>query len=167
MTAPLPLPTLLSHALVAFTIELDTQFELKQPAGTWLTSYVMWANFLQYVEGGGTTCRDVQERACVTDKQFHVMLGGMSRWGYVTVSPGTTKAKADQRVAMTFPGRTAQDLWRPLAETIEVRWRDRFGAEPVAALRARASRVRRPGRPPAAAVPAGRAVPDRARRRSP
>ena len=135
VTAPLPLPTLLSQALVAFTIELDSQFELKQPTGTWLTSYVMWANFLQYVEGGGTTYGELQERACVTKEQLHVMSGGMARWGYVTVSPGATKAKADQRVVMTFPGRTAQDLWRPLAEAIEVRWRDRFGAEPVAALR--------------------------------
>ena len=42
VAAPLPLPTLLSQALVAFTIELDAQFELEASRrGTWLTSYVM------------------------------------------------------------------------------------------------------------------------------
>ena len=68
---------MLSQALVAFTIELDTQFELKQPTGTWLTSYVMWANFLQYVEGGGTTYGHLQERAASTKEQLHVMRRGV------------------------------------------------------------------------------------------
>src|SRR5207302_2159147 len=53
----LPLSTLLSQALVAFTIELDNDFELQMPHvttmgmkagrsadGPWLVSFVMWAN---------------------------------------------------------------------------------------------------------------------------
>jgi hypothetical protein len=56
--AELSLPTLLSLLLVAFTIELDNEFEQQLPhrtargpaarsgQGPWLVSMAMWANFL-------------------------------------------------------------------------------------------------------------------------
>jgi hypothetical protein len=55
MNGRLPLPTLLSHALVAFTIEFDNEFEHRVPHRTtnhgstgsrsspWLVSMVMWS----------------------------------------------------------------------------------------------------------------------------
>ena len=63
--AELPLPTLLSHALVAFTIEFDNEAERQVPhwttnygsAGgsreaTWLVSLVMWPNCMQHIGDG-------------------------------------------------------------------------------------------------------------------
>ena len=68
MDGRLPLPSLLSHALVAFTIEFDNEFEHQAPhrttnhsltAGTrhvpWLVSMVMWSNFMRFVGQEGTT----------------------------------------------------------------------------------------------------------------
>jgi hypothetical protein len=65
---PLPLPTLLSQALVAFTIEFDneaehrivhwtTRADAKRPrrpkGATWLVSQAMWVNVLQYLDDSG------------------------------------------------------------------------------------------------------------------
>src|SRR5450631_1484032 len=74
--AGLPLPTLLSHVLVAFTIEFDNEAERQIRHRTtkrglskdrsskhdstadmrhapWLVSRVMWSNCMQFVGGGG------------------------------------------------------------------------------------------------------------------
>ncbi len=65
-----PLPTLLSQLLVAFTIEFDNEFENRmahrtttagrksvsaaRPKGApWLVSQVMWVNVMQYLGGEG------------------------------------------------------------------------------------------------------------------
>ena len=60
MAGLIPLPTLLSHALVAFTIEFDNEFERQMPHRTtnhgsssgsgpapWLVSMVMWTNCMR------------------------------------------------------------------------------------------------------------------------
>ena len=50
-----PLSALLSHALVAFTIELDNEFERQlRESGqrSRVTSFVMWANFMRFVGDG-------------------------------------------------------------------------------------------------------------------
>ncbi len=70
-----PLPTLLSHALVAFTIEFDNEFEHQVPHRTtnhgsttrshpvpWLVSMVMWSNFMRFIDEEGTTFRELQHR---------------------------------------------------------------------------------------------------------
>jgi hypothetical protein len=49
------LPTALSQALIAFTIEFDNEFEHRvehhtgnrKGGGVWLTSMVMWSNFMR------------------------------------------------------------------------------------------------------------------------
>jgi hypothetical protein len=57
-----PLTVLLSQALIAFTIELDNEWEQRVPTattnfggrGVWGTSLRQWSNFMQYVpEDGG------------------------------------------------------------------------------------------------------------------
>ena len=72
MTADdLPLPTLLSRLLIAFTIEFDNEAEHRlehrttQGAaggtgrGPWLVSQAMWANFMQFVGGDGVPLHEV------------------------------------------------------------------------------------------------------------
>ena len=140
MNGRLPLPTLLSHALVAFTIEFDNEFERQMPHRTtnhrstagsapapWLVSLVMWSNCMRFVDEQGVPVRELERRARTTTN-----LAGMQRWGYIVVGPDP----ADRRpkpprsawvVRATPAGRKAQAVWRPLFGTIEKRWQERFG----------------------------------------
>jgi DNA-binding MarR family transcriptional regulator len=141
VAAHLPLPTLLSHVLVGFTIEFDNEFERRTPhvttmlgsasgSGPWLTSMVMWSNFMQYVPEDGLTVGELQ-RLSRTPK---LALSGMERWGYVFVEP--KRARADWLVRPTRKGRMAQEIWRPLFGAIEYRWAERFGKDEIDKLRA-------------------------------
>jgi DNA-binding MarR family transcriptional regulator len=129
--ADLPLSTLLSHALVAFTIELDNAFEQRMPhktatgaakggRGPWLTSYAMYANFLRLVDDTGTPLPELRDAARITN------LNGLIRWRYVTVAEGIVRP--------TAWGVQARAIWRPLAAEIEARWVARLGASEIVAL---------------------------------
>ena len=139
------MPTLLSQALVAFTIEFDNEAEQRSmhsttrgPAagkrGPWLTSQAMWANFMQFIDEGRVLLSEVEGLAAITN------LSGLKRWGYITVAPepadgGTGLARADLVVRPTRAGRSAQEILRPLAAEIEQRWVERFGSEQISSLR--------------------------------
>src|SRR6476469_2798454 len=97
------LSTLLSQALVAFTIEVDNAFEQRMPhcttasikakvptRGPWLTSYAMWANFLQYVPTDGVDVQEVARLGRSTTENLHTMAAGLHRWGYISLD-GATK----------------------------------------------------------------------------
>jgi len=143
----LPLPTLLSQVLVAFTIELDNEFEHRTPhwttnhtpaglrQGLWLGSMVMWFNCMRWVGEQGVRVSELADLA-----RTPTNLNGMERWGYVTVSPGPgdTRPKPPRSgwlIRATSKGRQAQEVWKPLFATIEERWRSRFGTDHIAQLR--------------------------------
>jgi hypothetical protein len=148
MDLRLPLPTLLSHALVAFTIEFDNEAEHRMPHRTtdhgptpgslhapWLVSLVMWANCMQFVGEKGVTVRELHRLA-----RTKTNLNGMERWGYVVVKPDPADqrpqpSRSDWLIRATPAGRKAQEMWRPLPEAIEKRWRERFGMNEVDQLR--------------------------------
>ncbi len=129
---------MLSQALVAFTIELDNEFEHRMPhrttrqgaaqpgakRGPWLGSLVLWSNCLQYVEPRGVTVEQLERLAGA-----RINLAGMRRWGYV-------KVDGEQIVRPTRGGLRAREVWAPLPEAIEARWRERFGVREVGRLRA-------------------------------
>jgi DNA-binding MarR family transcriptional regulator len=134
-TAGLPLSTLLSQALVAFTIEFDNEFERQMPHrttqqgaktgardGPWLVSLVMWSNCMQFVGDEGVPAGELERLARTTTN-----LNGMQRWGYITVEPGRRPPRSDSLIRATSQGRKAQEIWRPLFDAIEKRWRARFG----------------------------------------
>lgn len=135
----LPLSALLSHALVAFTIELDNEFEHRMPHwttshggtrhGPWLVSVVMYLNCMQFVGGDPVRLRDLERLA-----RTKTNLDGMQRWGYVTVAPDPA-GKNQKIVRATTAGGMAREVWRPLFGEIEKRWEDRFGRDAVDALR--------------------------------
>lgn len=146
MRQPLPLPALLSQALVAFTIEFDDEFEHRMPHrttrspasasgnGPWLVSQAMWSNFLRFVPAEGLPLRELEGWAHLTN------LNGLIRWRYITVAPPATDnrpspPRADGIVSPTRQGRLAQKVWQPLAGLVEARWGGRFGADDIGGLR--------------------------------
>lgn len=145
MARRLPLPTLLSFALVAFTIEFDNEAEHRLPHRTtelggtpsapWLVSLAMYFNCLQFVPEPGITMRELERRA-----RTRINLDGMRRWGYIFFAPDPNDRRprppeSEWLVRTTTEGRSAQQGMRNLLPEIEQRWRDRFGVDTIASLR--------------------------------
>ena len=158
VAARLPLPTLLSQVLVAFTIEFDNEAERQLPHRTarhgstihgsreqgpttdsfrapWLVSLAMWSNCMQFVGEEGITVGKLEDLACTRTN-----LNGMERWGYVVVEPDPADSRpkpprTDWLIRATPAGRKAQEVWRPLFGAIEKRWRARFGNDKIEHLR--------------------------------
>jgi len=147
MPSRLPLPTLLSFALVAFTIEADNESERRIPhrttrhgksaaRGLWLTSMAMWFNCMRWVPEQGITAREV-ERLARTKTNWD----GMRRWGYICFepSPGDDRPKpppSSLLVRATARGRFVHEVWQAVLPEIEARWRERFGKKAIGQLRA-------------------------------
>jgi hypothetical protein len=150
-----PLSVGLSRLLLAFTIELDNEFERRM--GTALpdvryrvTSLVMWSNFLRFV-GDGIAVGELPAAPGLPKARVLSTLGGMERWRYVYVAPpparkapgtrrdgyGSARAlKGEWMVRPTAAGVVAQEIWPSLLPEIEGRWSSRFGASEVGELRA-------------------------------
>lgn len=151
----LALSAQLSHLLVAFTVELDNEFEHRMPHRTtrhgstpghrgapWLVSFPMWVHCMRHVPEQGIRAGDLVRESGLTAKSMrHVIKRLAAWWGYLTVGEPTagsttgTASAASRLVRPSEQGRQAQDVWRPLEAEIEGRWRDRFGAETVERLR--------------------------------
>ena len=150
MDSVLPLPSLLSQALVAFTVEFDNEAERRTPHRTtnhgasalagvprpWLVSMVMWSNCMRYVDDHGITVRELERRA-----RTPTNLAGMQRWGYVVVDPGPAGRPGKRApkwswvVRPTPSGSNVKRICEPLFAEIEQRWENRFGAPCLARLR--------------------------------
>jgi hypothetical protein len=145
----LPLCALLSAAFVAFTVELDNEFEHRMPGhgstarkargetahGPYLVSVAMWASCLRYVSEEGVTVAEVARLA-----RTHANLDGMRRWGYVTIDGagrggGARRSGPDSILRLTAAGRRAYEVWALLPAEIETRWEARFGSPAVERLR--------------------------------
>ena len=151
-TADLPLATLLSQTLVAFTIELDNEFEHRMPHrttnhgssfGPWLASMAMYLNCMKFTGDEGVTVSEL-ERLARTTTNLH----GMQRWGYVVVEGGPDNKRSqspnrrpvarpgrDWIVRPTLRGKMAREVWGPLFGVIEERWQARFGRDEIQRLR--------------------------------
>ncbi len=145
MARRLPLPTLLSFALMAFTIEFDNEAEHRLPHRTsdfggsaseaWLVSLAMYFNCLQFVAEPGITMRAL-EREARTQPNWD----GMRRWGYIFFAPDPNDVRprppeSEWLVRTTAKGQIAREAMREVLPEIELRWRDRFGADTLATLR--------------------------------
>jgi DNA-binding MarR family transcriptional regulator len=156
MAKVLPLPTLLSQALVAFTIEFDNEAEQRIPHTTtrygstengasedssaadefrkpWLVSMAMYLNCMQFLDQKGMTTRDLVRRA-----RARTNFRGMHRWGYITVrrpEDQPNAPKAEWIVRPTAVGRSAQKIWKLLIGEIEDRWNERFGEKEIQRIR--------------------------------
>ena len=135
---------LLSYSVVAFTIELDNEFEHSSPHRTsltkrtgdrsspWLASFVMWTTCLRYLNDEGLTVAELAERARATTN-----VDGVRRWGYVTVDqpPGAKSRRSAWILRTTAKGGRAGEVWSQLPARIEIRWKERFGGSTMKALR--------------------------------
>jgi methyltransferase (TIGR00027 family) len=144
------LSALLSQALVAYTIEFDNEAEHRLPhrttdhgasgqAGgaptTWLVSLVMWENCLRHVTDQPITVGELETRA-----RTGTNLDGMRRWGYITIDGTATKIHKGRPgpgavLRATAAGLRAREVYLPLLDLIEQRWRERLGAGQVDRLR--------------------------------
>ena len=98
-TEPLSLSALLSQTLVALTIELDNEAEHLIPHrttdhgpgdqgdGPWLVSRAMFENCLRFVTDQPITVGKLETLA-----RTPTNLGGMRRWGYITIDAAAGKA---------------------------------------------------------------------------
>jgi len=143
VAVPAPLTTLLSMTWVAFTIEADNAVEA---AGSgrirrlFRISMPMWANGLRFIDEDGITVGDLRARA-----RAACNIGGLERWGWISVgntSSGRREGYGTHRgvsrgtvLRPTRAGEYARRLWPELVADVEQRWRVRFGAGPVDALR--------------------------------
>jgi hypothetical protein len=144
-----PIATLLSQALVAFTIEFDNEAEHRMPHRTtlqgrvgaegfpapWLASMAMALNCTLWLPEEGLSVRELERRA-----RTPTNLNGMIRWGNVRVvppkdDPRPRPPKREWIVRPTKAGLAAQQIYRPLFGVIEERWRERMGGLEVEALR--------------------------------
>jgi DNA-binding MarR family transcriptional regulator len=140
-----PLSTRFSQALIAFTIELDNEFEHRfqdSGGGARVVSLTMWSNVLRFV-GGGITVGEWVAALGLPKRSALSRLGGVERWRYVSVGPATGKregygsgraTKDDWVVRFTPAGLRAAAIWPGLPAEIEARWRERFGANEIVAL---------------------------------
>jgi DNA-binding MarR family transcriptional regulator len=145
VAARTPHSTLLSQVLVAFTIELDNEFEhrlLASGGGARVVSLTMWSNLLRFV-GDGVTVRELVVAAGLPRRSVLSRLGGVERWRYVSVGPARGKragygsargTKDDWIVRFTPAGLRAAEIWPALPAEIEARWRVRFGAREIDCL---------------------------------
>lgn len=149
MKAKLPLQSLLSFALVAFTVEFDNAAEQRIPHRTscqtaaarkqgtpaghlgqkpWLVSLAMYWRFLRFVPDEGIAPGELRRAAGLTPEQLRTFGTRMGKWwGYLRLQDG--------RVRLTPGGQIAVAAWQPLMNEIEDRWQERFGPEPVGELR--------------------------------
>ncbi|HTW46951.1 MAG TPA: hypothetical protein VMD92_03320 [Acidobacteriaceae bacterium] len=157
MVARAHLSTLLSHALVAFTIEFDNETEHRLPHRTtdfgesgaapdsphapWLVSMAMYFNCLRYVREQGIRLKEMARLA-----RTGTNLDGMRRWGYVYYAPDPEDPRpkppqADWMVFARSGGRAVRALFEPLLPEIEARWGERFGVQGLRELRSALSQI--------------------------
>jgi hypothetical protein len=152
MTDQLPLTTLLSRALIALTIDIDTEIELRLPhfttshgssnpglGGPWLISLAMWADFLRHLAAGQLPVVEVYRRAGLDARTVKGYLG-LERWGYVLHRPDADDPrpkvpKKDWVVTQTANGKRWHDTYPVVIAEVEQRWKEHHGQTAIDHLR--------------------------------
>jgi len=133
-----PLSALLSQILVAYTVELDCEFErcmLETEKGAARLSLVLWLNLLRFLADGPVSVRTLASCALADDEQgTSPLLGCLERWGLIVLQPGKRAGfgsgrgiRADWPVQLTGTGEMAIKVWPNLIGEIDARWSQRFG----------------------------------------
>ena len=146
-TSNRPLSALLSQALVAFTIELDNEFERRMGDAGYpgaRLSLVMYSNLMRFLAESGVAVRDLALQAFAPQERIKFELGCLERWGFIALSQVPTDGRpiplrahrrtgrvlrdgwgsgrgirADWIVGLTAKGLRATEIWHPLCGEIE------------------------------------------------
>jgi hypothetical protein len=144
-----PLTAQLSWAWIAYVIEVDNAFEASSPQ--WVgrrlrISLPMWTNGLRFIADDGITVDELR-----TSAHAVCNLGGLERWGWITVGArgekrrdgyGSSRGiKGDTILRPTKGGVYAQQVWPRIVRDVEEKWRTRFGADVIDALRSALTEV--------------------------
>ena len=125
-----PLPTLLSHVLLAFTEDYE-KLAADDPSNPQLE---VWANVLRVIDGS-LDLRELGPRAILAKRAVRVVVRDLQAQGWLEVAR-VEKQRGVKMLRLTAPGRHARDAGKKLAAAVERRWRRRFGAAFVDGLRA-------------------------------
>ena len=119
------LPTLLSKVLLAFAIEFESESEV---------SFAICANVLRVLDEKGTRVRDLPQLSGVSKEAISMAMGVLEKKGLAVVEADPMGSRA-KIVRLTANGVEAEGRYRRLLETIEERWRARFGEDRIGELR--------------------------------
>ncbi len=123
-------------------------------------SMVLWSNMARFLTEGAITVRDLAHKALAPETQVKFQLGCLERWRFVTLQAGSADdrpvpgrvhrmsgrllrdgwgsgrgIRSGWKVLLTGKGRAAGEVWPPLFDEIERRWRERFGDDDIGDLR--------------------------------
>jgi DNA-binding MarR family transcriptional regulator len=119
------LPALLAKVLLAFANEFEAESKL---------SLAISANILRVLDAQGARVREIPALAGVSKEAVAVALSFLSKRGYVAVQPEPSAARS--KMALLTPlGVKARETYFELTVDIERRWQQRFGENPIQALR--------------------------------
>jgi len=133
----LPLSALLSQALIAFTLDFDAAINKGRRAAALcdpVPTLAMWANVLRFVGEQGVDERRLPELSGISRPVVHSFVACLERHGWVTVRPARVDKHA-KIIQMTARCAKYAASWRAVVDRIEARWRKRFGAATIDALR--------------------------------
>jgi hypothetical protein len=138
-----PLTALLSWVWIAYVIEVDNAFEALSAQRTgrhFRISLPMWANGLRLISDNGIAVDELRRLAGAACN-----LGGLERWGWISVGGASEKRrvgygshrgiKGDTVLRPTRAGAYARQAWPRIIDRVEERWRGRFGADVIVAVR--------------------------------
>ena len=121
----LPLSALLSRVLLSFALDYERESALSLAAS---------ANLLRVLNPEGTRPRDLPGLTGISKEAVSWATGVLARAHLATEEPDPAASRG--KVARLTPrGTAAQRAYKDLLATIEERWRNRFGADSIAALR--------------------------------
>ena len=123
--ATLPLSALLSRVLLAFALDYEASSEVSLAVG---------ANLLRVLGEDGTRLRDLPLLTGISKEAAAWAMGVLIRARLAVEEPDPAASRG--KVARLTPGGLlAQGLYLELLGATEDRWRDRFGRDPIGALR--------------------------------
>jgi DNA-binding MarR family transcriptional regulator len=132
----LPLPALLSKALLLFAIDYERDSDISLAIG---------ANVLRLVGDEGTPLRDLPRQTGVSKEALAMSLSFLEKRRYASIK--TVAGGRSKMLELTPKGREAREAYSRRVRSIEENWRGRFGADGLRSLRASLEKLTGAGDP--------------------